>query len=35
MSQTIAACDQRITELAAKHPELERLESIPGDARSC
>jgi transposase len=33
ISRTIAAYDQRIAEMAAKHPELERLESIPGVGR--
>lgn len=30
LSRQIRSCDQRIHELAAGHPELQRLESIPG-----
>ena len=33
LSRAIARYDQQIAELAAKHPELERLESIPGVGR--
>ena len=33
ISRAIAGYDQQIVELAAKHPELERLESIPGVGR--
>jgi transposase len=33
LSRAIAGYDQQIAELAAKHPELERLESIPGVGR--
>ena len=33
ISRAIAGYDQQIAELAAKHPELERLESIPGVGR--
>jgi len=33
LSQGIAGYDQRIAELAAKHPKLARLESIPGVGR--
>jgi len=33
ISQEIAGYDQNIGELAAKHPELTRLESIPGVGR--
>jgi transposase len=33
ISRAISVYDQQIAELAAKHPELERLESIPGVGR--
>ena len=33
LSRAIAGYDQQIAELATKHPELERLESIPGVGR--
>lgn len=33
ISRAISGYDQQIAELAAKHPELERLESIPGVGR--